>query len=266
MKVDLIVGLPGDTPESVRRSFRYLRDGELYSDVQVFNLAILPGTAFRQEAAELGLRFQPRPPYYVLETPTLRRTDLFALMQEAQELFAVEFDAQTPPVLEFASEEPKERVWLVDLDAIKPAAPPPKAQRAQAFTVWFTAECLDSQAELAAECVRQLLAENPHTTLQIVLDVSRCDVEATMQSVTPRSLEVLLVAALERPTYLDKYYALQPGRANGAKRLVVVLPGQRREELDPEWLDAIGATASLVWRGVPMDEATMDSFEYAWPG
>jgi radical SAM superfamily enzyme YgiQ (UPF0313 family) len=266
VKVDLIVGLPGDTCESVRRSFHYLRDGELYSDVQVFNLAILPGTTFRQEAAELGLRFQPRPPYYVLETPTLRRTDLFALMQEAQDLFAVEFDAQMPPVLEFPSQEPRERIWRVDLDAIKPAAPPPKAQRAQAFTVWFTAARLDSQAELASECVRQLLAENPHTTLQMVLDVSAGDVEATTQSITPQLLETLLAAALERPTYLDKYYALQPGRANGAKRLVVVLPGQHREEFDPDWLDAIGATASLVWRGLPMDEATMESFEYAWPG
>jgi hypothetical protein len=100
----------------------------------------------------------------------------------------------------------------------------------------------------------------------MVLDVSAGDVEATTQSITPQLLETLLAAALERPTYLDKYYALQPGRANGAKRLVVVLPGQHREEFDPDWLDAIGATASLVWRGLPMDEATMESFEYAWPG
>ena len=68
VKVDLIVGLPGDTLESVRRGMKYLRDERLYSDMQVFNLSILPGTAFRLEAAELGLRFQPRPPYYVLGT------------------------------------------------------------------------------------------------------------------------------------------------------------------------------------------------------
>src|SRR5262249_21025108 len=42
--VDLIVGLPGDTEESVRRGLRYLRDGGLYSRAQVFNLAVLPGT------------------------------------------------------------------------------------------------------------------------------------------------------------------------------------------------------------------------------
>src|SRR5205807_6860908 len=92
VKVDLIVGLPGDTVESVRRGLHYLHDNGLDSDVQVFNLSILPGTAFRQESQQLGLKFQPRPPYYVLQTPTLRREELYGLMQEAQDLFAIEFD------------------------------------------------------------------------------------------------------------------------------------------------------------------------------
>src|SRR5262245_40284464 len=35
VKVDLIVGLPGDSVESIRRGMRYLHDGGLYSDVQV---------------------------------------------------------------------------------------------------------------------------------------------------------------------------------------------------------------------------------------
>ena len=71
VKVDLFIGLPGDTVASVRRGFEYLATNKLYTSTQVFNLAILPGTAFRSEAEQLGLRFQPRPPYYVLETPTL---------------------------------------------------------------------------------------------------------------------------------------------------------------------------------------------------
>ncbi len=63
VKVDLIVGLPGDTVESVRRGLHYLHDNG-FTDLQVFNLAVLPGTAFRQEAAaNFGLKYQPRPPY-----------------------------------------------------------------------------------------------------------------------------------------------------------------------------------------------------------
>src|SRR5437764_11602724 len=104
VKVDLIVGLPGDTAASVRRGLHYLHDSGLYSDVQVFNLSILPGTAFRHEAAPLGLTFQPRPPYYVLQTPTLSREDLFGLMHEAQDLFSIEFDAQPAPELGLAAD------------------------------------------------------------------------------------------------------------------------------------------------------------------
>jgi hypothetical protein len=120
--VDLIVGLPGDTEESVRRGFRYLRDGGLYSRAQVFNLAVLPGTAFRHEAGELGLHYQPRPPYYVLKTPTLDRTALYGLMHEAQSVFDVEFDAAPAPALDFGPGD-AHRVWRIDLDAGRPPAP-----------------------------------------------------------------------------------------------------------------------------------------------
>src|SRR5207249_2898768 len=116
VKVDLIVGLPGDTVESVRAGLHFLRDNDLYSDVQVFNLSILPGTAFRHEAAALGLTYQPRPPYYLLRTPALARTDLYELLHEAQELFAVEFDAQPPAVLEFEDNTALQWVQYVDLD------------------------------------------------------------------------------------------------------------------------------------------------------
>ncbi len=92
VKVDLIIGLPGDTVASVRRGFEYLAGSQLFTSMQVFNLAILPGTAFRQEAEQLGLKFQPRPPYYVYETPTLSTSDLYMLMEEAQEIFDSEWD------------------------------------------------------------------------------------------------------------------------------------------------------------------------------
>jgi radical SAM superfamily enzyme YgiQ (UPF0313 family) len=266
VKVDLIVGLPGDTPESVPQSFHYLHDGDLYSDVQVFNLAILPGTAFRQEAAELGLRFQPRPPYYLLETPTLKQTDLFELMRQAQELFAVEFDAAPPPVLEFDSADGLERVWRVDLDGIT-IDDPPSNRAAQVFTIWFASACFDLHTERATACMKRVLAENPFTTLQVVLDASGSDSTLVASSITPRLLDSLTAAGFAQPTYLDEYYALQPGRVNGAKRLIVVLPGSLRDQLDPDWVAGIGAVATLVWRGLPQsEEAEMDVCEYVWSG
>ncbi len=262
VKVDLIVGLPGDTAASVRRGLHYLRDSGLCSDVQVFNLSILPGTAFRQEAEALGLAFQPRPPYYVLHTPTLGRRALFALMQHAQELFEIEFDAQPPPVLDIEPGARPVRLWRVDLDT-PDQPPPPAADRAQAFTLWLRARELDERRREAAGCIRRVLADNPFTTLQVVLEPT-----AVWETVTPRLLEALAAACQEQPTYLDKFYALQPGRANGGKRLILLLPADRRGQLPGEWLDEVGMLATVVWRGhcpePPQED--LEPYEHVWAG
>jgi radical SAM superfamily enzyme YgiQ (UPF0313 family) len=261
VKVDLIIGLPGDTAESVRRGFHYLHDAGLDSDVQVFNLAVLPGTAFRQDAARLGLRFQPRPPYYVLQTPSLSRTELFELMHEAQDLFGVEFDAQPPPVLRFG-EADRDRVWFVDLDQDGRPDPPPAERRAQAYTLWLRSAQWGRQGHRAAELIRSVLEDNPFTTLQVVLEpVALGTAGALRQGLGPRLLAELLRGCQAAPTYLDKYYALQPGRPNGAKRLVVLLPLSLRKRLPAGWLAAAGELATLAWRVGPEELWYEDDLE-----
>jgi radical SAM superfamily enzyme YgiQ (UPF0313 family) len=258
VKVDLIVGLPGDTVESVQRGLRYLHEGGLYSDVQVFNLAVLPGTAFRQEAGSLGLAYQPRPPYYVLHTPALDRMDLYGLMQEAQDLFDVEFDAQPRPVLDFTDPN---RVWRADID--DDLTPAPSAdRRAAAFTLWLRSTDFGSCLPEVRRLIREVLDANPFTTLQVVLEAAAREVA---ERLSPRLLEALLAACQEKPTYLDKFYALQPGRVNGAKRLIVVLPLALRPALAGEWVEDVGEYATLVWRGAPAEaEEDMEAHEYAW--
>src|SRR5262249_47282508 len=148
----------------------YLRENHLFSDLQVFNLSILPGTASRQEAAELGLQFQPRPPYYVLRTPTLSREDLYGLMQEAQELFGLEFDAQPAPLLESRAIGPWMSHWQVDLDEGASCPPGPATRWTQAFTLWLRAGDWECSRDRAVACIRQVLEDNPFTTLQVVLE------------------------------------------------------------------------------------------------
>lgn len=246
VRVDLIVGLPGDTVESVRRGLHWLRDEGLADAPQVFNLAILPGTAFRHEAAELGLTFQPRPPYYVLQTPTLRREDLFGLVRYAQELFDVDFDAPLEPVLDFAADADVEFAWRLDLD--RPTEPPPADRRAFAFTLWATGDQLGRRATEVGAAIRRLLDDNPYSTLQVVLEPRRPD-EALPAHLDERFLASVWRACQERPSYLDRYYALQPGGLRGAKRLVLLLPGDLRERLPAGWLDAAGEWATVAWGG-----------------
>jgi MoaA/NifB/PqqE/SkfB family radical SAM enzyme len=239
--VDMIIGLPGDTTESVRRGLRYLVDGGLYSRVQVFNLAVLPGTAFRHEAAALGLQFQPRPPYYVLRTPTLDRTEIYGLMADAQNLLATEFDAPPQPMLDFGADQ-GDRFCRIDLDGEKLTSLPDPLKRAQAFTLWLRSAEFSRRKTEAAQMIRDVLTANPFTTLQVILEPNG-----------PREIEIdclreLFSICMETPTYLDKFYALQPGRPNGAKRLVVLSPWTNREDGDFDSIGDAEEFATLVRR------------------
>lgn len=232
VKVDLIIGLPGDTVASIRRSLHWLRDSQLFDEVQVFNLAILPGTAFRQEATSLGLEYQARPPYYVLRTPTLELTDLYQLMDEAQDLFDTEFDPLPEPLL--PSHRPTEVLpgvvnsQRLDLDRDTDRLPP-APQRSQAFTLWLAAHDLARYTLRACQLVSQLLADNPHTTLQVLLE------PGDPATVTLELLESLREACYRQTTYLDRFYSILPGPMKGSKRLIVLVPNEwiGRPESEP---------------------------------
>lgn len=247
VKVDLIIGLPGDTEDSIRRGLEYLHNSRIYSSLQVFNLAVLPGTAFRQEAELLGLEHQPRPPYYVTRTPTLRLEQMLGLMQEAQELFGVEFDPSPPPQLEFVSStgggDGVADHAVLDMDQLVERLPL-AAKRAQAFTLWLHGSDLHAHRDRAAGYVREVLTKNPHTTLQVILEPT-----GPLAAISPQLLSAIARACFAVPTYLDKFYAVLPGKTRGAKRLIVLAPLDERERLGQEWVEMVGEFGTLVWRG-----------------
>jgi radical SAM superfamily enzyme YgiQ (UPF0313 family) len=246
VKVDLIIGLPGDTRDSVRRSLHYLKGSNLYDETQVFNLAVLPGTAFRQEAPTLGLEYQPRPPYYVLKTPTLELADLYSLMDEAEELFDTEFDPLPAPRLDFETEptaathRPRYGSWRLDLDQAGDEFDlPPAEERSQAFSIWLQANDFRSHQSAAYRVVANILDDNPHTTLQVILEPG----DAT--TITPAFLAEMRRVCYRRTTYLDRFYSILPGPMKGSKRLVVLLdsaePGLSESEIE-----ALGEFATIV--------------------
>jgi len=243
VRVDLILGLPGDTPDSIRRNLDHLTRSKLYSAVQVFNLSILPGTAFRRDAERLGLIYQPRPPYYVLETPTLSLEEICALMDEAQEAFQLEFDPLAPPRPEpLADAEGMVRVARVDLDGEGHDMPPPE-RRALAFTLALRSRDFDRQRHRAAELIRRVVDENPYTSLDVLLEPADDPAHLTL-----RALAELLEACFSSSSYLDLYYSMQPNRLLAAKRLVAVLPLGSRERLSPAWIEQASELATLAWR------------------
>lgn len=237
VKVDLIIGLPGDTLSSVRRGFEYLAESNLFTSMQVFNLAILPGTAFRQEAEQLGLNYQSRPPYYVLDTPTLATSDLYDLMAEAQEIFDTQWDPFPEPKLEFEPEGSPVECLRIDLDNPQHAPLPPAAERAQALTLWLAAHDFTGRTNDLSRAVQQVLEDNPHSTLQIILEPigQAC-------SLTADIIDEVLATAYAYPNYLDRYYSLNPHGLLGSKR-VLVKHGDEIYSSD-DWVDFLESSAS----------------------
>lgn len=276
VRVDLILGLPGDTADSIRRGIEYLHNSGLYTAVQVFNLSVLPGTAFRQEAVALGLAYQARPPYYVLRTPTLTLEEMYQLMEEVQEAFGLEFDPFPPPVLEQRGQvhfsppdSPPSPATLpakngpapfvlakIDLDR-PPHVLPPSRQRVHAFTLWLRSADFEAHRHEAAALVTQVLAGGPHLTLQVVLEPVQ-----SLERLTLRALEAIQEACYQSTSYLDLFYSMAPNRLLGAKRLVVVLPIEQRGRLGLDWVDGIGQYAAIVWRGGTVPEEDLASHEH----
>jgi hypothetical protein len=78
---DLMYGLPGDTLAGFRQSLDFAL-GLYPNHLDIFPLAILPGTALAARSDSIGLRCLPHPPYTLIDSPTFSSAD----MQKAHKL------------------------------------------------------------------------------------------------------------------------------------------------------------------------------------
>ncbi|GHV81349.1 hypothetical protein AGMMS49944_31400 [Spirochaetia bacterium] len=72
---DLIAGLPGEDMRSFAQGFDRLWKVRP-AEIQLGILKCLPGTAINRHIEPYGMRFNPKPPYEVLETAALPAPDL----------------------------------------------------------------------------------------------------------------------------------------------------------------------------------------------
>jgi radical SAM superfamily enzyme YgiQ (UPF0313 family) len=80
---DLIAGLPGEDLGSFARGFDRLAQVSP-AEIQLGILKLLPGTAMSRHTGPFGMRFNPEPPYEVLETAALPAEDLDRLKNFAR--------------------------------------------------------------------------------------------------------------------------------------------------------------------------------------
>jgi hypothetical protein len=80
---DLIAGLPGEDLRSFAQGFDRLRQVRP-AEIQLGILKLLPGTVLSRHVGPWGMRFNPKPPYEVLETAALSEPDMDRLKNFAR--------------------------------------------------------------------------------------------------------------------------------------------------------------------------------------
>lgn len=72
---DLIYGLPGDTLKTFKKTLDYAV-ARYPNNLEIFRLAVLPGTALYDQAEELSLVYDKEPPYHIVSTPAFPQRDI----------------------------------------------------------------------------------------------------------------------------------------------------------------------------------------------
>ena len=155
--VDLIVGLPGDTPDDVLRGMDFLARNGLAGEAQVFPLSLLPGTAMRASAEEDGVVFDPLPPYRVKRTATFSEDQLLETLLAAEERLGRRLDEWPRPHLCGGDRGDVLRVG----DLQQPGA--------QHVALWFEGPDLFGRKEELFRALDARLALDPYATLDVVL-------------------------------------------------------------------------------------------------
>lgn len=99
IRPDIMIGLPGDTPEGLKQTALFLNDLNISQHAQVFKTQVLPGTKLRQNAGRFLITYENRPPYQITSTPHWSQQDLNESIFEAESLLNINCSPEERPLL-----------------------------------------------------------------------------------------------------------------------------------------------------------------------
>ncbi len=240
--LDVILGLPADDADGVQETLDFLQREQLGS-YDVFTLQVLPGTAVRQQAEQYGLRFQERPPYYVLGTDRLSYAELRRLRRELKRGAGLDPDAIE------GMPEPRPQALTPQSNAAHGSIaqlwlhgnPTPSAEVQRQLAAHVDVVLRSDEVQIHSAWLAEAIAANPSTVFDIYLD-------AATHEPSPAELRAWRSALPFQPGYLDRVAVYQaetpePEFVPATLRIFVVLPWTSTAEPD-----AYADVAQLIWR------------------
>jgi hypothetical protein len=257
-RVDLMLGLPGDRPDGLRRSLDFVLQQDLADHVQLFRTKVLPGTALRRQAARLGVAFEPTPPYAVLSTPTWPREALQAAVAEAERALGRDTSGlEAPVVLRPAwgkaaavvtpfpgADATFQYAYRLDAREGRAALAEQRFEHAAVTAaLWLEADDLAAWRRPVTTALGRFLAANPFASLTVAL------VTLPETALDPFA-DVDAALDLDRPSRYLEALAEAP---RPERRVLAVLERPWAAQVDPGWLEALRELATVAWMARPAD-------------
>ncbi|NJN16899.1 MAG: radical SAM protein [Oscillochloris sp.] len=252
--LDVILGLPADDIAGVNETLEFI-EREGLGAYDIFTLQVLPGTAVRQAAAQYQLRFQDRPPYYILATDRLNYSELRHLRRRLKQRIDLDPDA----IEGMPEPRPAQAPGLISrIDLRRPLDNLDSLEAQLAAQI----EIMVALNNLAAATPRlaRWISANPSTIVDLYLI---CDSSDPVPA--PAQLQAWRDTLPFAPGYLDRvavYGAAAPDPAyrRVSPRIFLVLPWDKAAEP----ADYAG-TAQILWRyhAIPAEPLALGAWRVA---
>ena len=256
VKTDVMLGLPGDDEEGFLRTLHFLKENHLDEKIQLFHTQVLPGTLLRKNSQKLGISYSPFPPYHILETPTWSQEALANATRLAEDTLETSFGLEEEPLMPsidwqktecFHLPYPQMNIlWSMGFDLTKQSALT-KFKREKhdnlgsVFTLVLKIGKDHGLINETKAAVRRLLAENPFSTIFIVL---QCAPNIPLD-IFDEIEELLQYSPLSQ--YSKDFYQSMASCENTQRRLFALLDANKRERCSPYWLDDLRSTVEVIW-------------------
>ncbi len=96
--IDLMVGLPEDSPEDVKKAIDFCVEQDVFDELSIYPLSLLPGTLLRRASKRFGIEYSPKPPYYVLKTPWMSGEDIKEIYSYAEAVTGIDYFPPEVPI------------------------------------------------------------------------------------------------------------------------------------------------------------------------